>query len=95
MMNGEFVTEQASYLQQRLFKEAGQGSSTQARVSLLYRLTLQRETTASEQRICEEHLRKEAELYSNSNSQSADPAQSAFVSLAQALLSSNEFLYID
>ncbi len=61
----------------------------------MYQLVFQRDPSPGERRTCEAHLAKQSELYTKFDGVGGNAAERAFTSLAQALLSSNEFLYID
>lgn len=95
LMNDEFVVESAAQLAQRAAKIAGEGAPSAKKIDALYSVALLRKPTESEMLTCEEHLKKQQELYTRANLGPAEAEEKAFDTLSQALLSSNEFLYID
>lgn len=95
LMNDEFVVESAAELASRAAKIAGENAAPVQKIGALYSIALLRKPTPSEVHICEEHLKKQQDLYTRANLNPADAERQAFNTLSQALLSSNEFLYID
>jgi hypothetical protein len=89
------MVDNAALLADRVEKLTGEKSSTESKIATVYLLTLARKPDATEIAICEEHLKKQEELFRRSNVAPADAARRALASLSQSLLSSNEFLYID
>ncbi len=95
MMNGEFVVESARYLTARANEIAGKDSPLAKKVETTYLLTLSRMPTSSEIKLSEEYLNKQQDLYLKANVAASEASERAFASLAQTLLSTNEFLYVD
>ncbi len=95
LMNDEFVVRSASELARRAVKNAGTEVPQEKKIEALYGIALLRKPTATELATCEDHLKKQQELYTLSNINPTEAEERAFDSLSQALISSNEFLYID
>ncbi len=89
MMNDPFVWEAARHMAARAEGIAGSGGSTAEKIAAAYLLALSRQPTAAEVKQGAEYLRAQQELFGEGG-----PAK-ALGSLAQMLLSSNEFLYVD
>jgi len=94
-MNDEFVVDSATELARRAVKSAGEGAPPAKKIEFLYWIALFRRPTAAEIHTCEEHLKKQQDVYTLSNLSPKEAEGRAFDSLSQALISSNEFLYID
>ncbi len=92
LMNSDFMWDRADALRDRAWKAAPE---TASRIDALYRFALQREPTARERDLAATHLERQAELHQRANIAPEQARQKAFVSLAQAVLSSSEFLYVD
>jgi hypothetical protein len=95
LMNDSFVVESAAQLAERAVKLAGANAPAPKKIEGLYSIALLRKPTEAEIAISEEHLKKQYELFTRANMTPAEADQRAFDTLSQALLSSNEFLYID
>jgi hypothetical protein len=95
LMNDEFIVENSELLAERVEKLSGEDASPVKQIANAYLLTLSRKPAAPEIAICEEHLKKQEQLFSRANLTRAEAAHKALASLSQTLLSSNEFLYID
>jgi mono/diheme cytochrome c family protein len=95
LMNDEFIVENAALLADRIEKLSGEKAPPEKKIATAYLLTLSRKPVAAEIAICEEHLKKQEELFTRANVPRAEAALKALASLSQTLLSSNEFLYID
>jgi hypothetical protein len=95
LMNDEFMVENAALLAERVEKLSGENAPVEKKIATAYLLILSRKPVAAEVTICEEHLKKQEELFGRANLPSAEAAHRALASLSQTLLSSNEFLYID
>jgi hypothetical protein len=80
-LNSSFLQQQADALAHRI--EAGCPESLEGRIANAYRFTYQREPTAKERQIA-------ARFFSNREEDHA-----AWSEYAQALLASNEMLYVD
>ena len=72
-----------------------QSDAAPRRIEAAYLLALSRKPTAAEIRLGEEYLRQQQEIYLEANEPAPKAAVKSFASLAQMLLSSNEFLYVD
>jgi TorA maturation chaperone TorD len=81
VMNSPFIIEQSKKLAQRLQLS---GSDDVSRIRHAYELLFAREPEAEELAIAQEYLK-----------QPAESALSAWEQLAQALLATNEMLYVD
>jgi mono/diheme cytochrome c family protein len=92
LMNSGFIWDRAEALVDRAWKAAPEQPE---RIDALYRFVLQREPSVRERDLAATHLARQAELQMRANIAQDAAAKKAFVSLAQALLSSNEFLYVD
>lgn len=94
MMNDQFILDSASYLAARA-GEMAQSDTAARKIEAAYWLALSRKPTAAEIQLGEKYLRQQQEIYLNANEPMAKAAAKSFASLAQMLLSSNEFLYVD
>ncbi len=95
MMNDRFVWEAAGDLAERAGEMAGGDGAAARRIEAAYLLALSRKPTASEVRTAEEYLNQQRDLYLSAKEPAEKAAAKSFQSLAQMLLSSNEFLYVD
>jgi hypothetical protein len=95
LMNDDFIVRSSALLADRVEKLSGDDAPVEKKVATAYMLTLARKPSAEEIAICEEHLKKQAELFTRANVPPAQAAERALASLSQTLLSSNEFLYIE
>jgi Protein of unknown function (DUF1549)/Protein of unknown function (DUF1553)/Planctomycete cytochrome C len=107
LMNNEFITTQARYLAMRALREAD-GDVTKL-VVRLWRLTFAREPTDSERADAMAFVERQTEYFranppaepkpaqkkTGESEQGSDPNLRAISVLCQALLSANEFLYVD
>ena len=107
LMNNEFITTHARHLADRLMRDTdGEMTSLTAR---LWRLTFAREATDRERSDAIAFVERQAEHFranpppeavpaknnAADSQQSSDPKRRAISVLCQALLSANEFLYVD
>ena len=88
MMNDPFVHDSAARFAARLIKS---GPTSAGRIELAHQLALGRSPSADEIAACELYLKNFAAKVGTSK----DAEQNAWISFARALLSSNEFLYVD
>jgi len=95
LMNDEFVVKSAGQMAERAAKVAGEKATTGQKIEALYSIALLRKPTDTEILACEEHLKKQHDLFTRANLNPDEADRKAFDTLSQALLSSNEFLYID
>jgi hypothetical protein len=95
LMNDEFVVESAGQMAERAMKSAGESAPAVKKIEALYSIALLRKPTDVEVVACEQHLQKQHDLFLRANLTAIDADKRAFDTLSQALLSSNEFLYID
>jgi hypothetical protein len=95
MMNDQFILDSAGYLASRAAEMAGSGAAPASKIGAAYLLALARKPTAAEIQMGEEYLQKQQEIHVRANETTAQAIGKSFASLAQMLLSSNEFLYID
>jgi mono/diheme cytochrome c family protein len=96
LMNGEFVLKQATHL---AMLAAGEGNSTpEQRVEKAWQLALCRPPADAEREVAVEFLKTQLETIKAEQTQlpeNVTPEQLATANLCQALLTSNEFLYVD
>jgi hypothetical protein len=95
MMNDQFILNSAGYLAARAGEMAQHDPSAARKIEAAYLLTFSRKPTATEIQLGEEYLRRQQEIYLNANEPLEKAASKSFASLAQMLLGSNEFLYVD
>jgi hypothetical protein len=95
MMNDQFILDSASYLAARAADMAHNDSSAARKIEAAYLLALSRKPTATEIQLGEEYLLEQQKIYLNANEPMEKAVAKSFASLAQMLLSSNEFLYVD
>jgi hypothetical protein len=95
MMNDQFILDNASYVAARATAIAGNGATVSKKIEETYLLVFSRKPNAAETQMGEEYLRKQQEIYRNANESPEGAAAKSFAGLAQMLLSSNEFLYVD
>mgnify|MGYP001357910104 CR=1 FL=1 len=85
MMNDDFIWNAAAELTKRAEMD----------IAAAYLLTVSRKPTADETSAAREFLRAQEDIFLSAKATPEEAKQKAFRSFAQALLSSNEFLYID
>ena len=90
MMNDEFVVEQSRKLAARVRVDAG--PLPDARIGLLFRLTLAREPSPQERELCRTMLTRQIELHRRA-APDRSPELAALADLCQTILNMNEFLY--
>ncbi|MCI0621652.1 MAG: DUF1553 domain-containing protein [Acidobacteria bacterium] len=95
LMNDKFMLRSAEHLANRLYKAVGEEAAAARKIEMAYLMALSRKPSATELQLGQEHLRNHEELYLKANSTLKDAQARSFASVAQTLLSSNEFLYID
>jgi mono/diheme cytochrome c family protein len=95
LMNDEFIVDSSGLLADRVEKLSGEDASVEQKIATAYMLTFARKPAAEEIAICEEHLKKQADLFRRANLIPAQAANRALASLSQTLVSSNEFLYVE
>jgi mono/diheme cytochrome c family protein len=95
LMNAEFMVDNSGLLADRVETLSGENASIEKKIATAYLLTLARKPAADEVSLCEEHLKKQQDLFTQSNMPPPQAARQALASLGQTLLSSNEFLYIE
>ncbi len=95
MMNDQFILDNAAALAARAGEMAGNSASDGKKIEAVYLLAFARKPAAAEIQLGEEYLRRQQEIYLSANEPMAKACAKSFASLAQMLLSSNEFLYID
>jgi hypothetical protein len=102
LMNGLFAIEQARALAERVSREAGEDAALQLR--LVWRTALARDPEPDELAGAEAFLREQIHYYAahpetlqpeNKGEAAPAPQTAALANLCQAVLSSNEFLYVD
>ena len=94
LMNDGFVIEHAEQLGERVERVAD-GASVEEKIGTAYLLALSRRPTPKETELSLGHLGKQEELYRKANVPAREAASKALASLAQMLLASNEFLYVE
>jgi hypothetical protein len=90
-MNSEFITAQAGHFARRVLRESP--GSDENRVRYAFRLALARTPTGSELDRLLTFLQKQAGRYIDMNAFTR--SERVYTDLCQALLSANEFIYID
>jgi cytochrome c553 len=94
MMNNEFVVRHSEVLADRVSALAGDDPA--ARVRLAWRLTFASEPTAEQVAAAVAYLGEQQKEFASSTAKDAPPpARRALATFCQALLNSNEFLYVD
>ena len=95
LLNSRFIHEQATYLAERVRKEAG--GDVRAQVALAWKLAYAAEPSAREVEQLVTFIQKQTELFKSAKATPGQPAPSvqALTNLGQALLSANRFLYVD
>jgi hypothetical protein len=102
LMNGRFAIEQGRALAERVQRETGE--TRQEQISRAWRLTLGRDPIPEELAGAESFLREQHDYYAShpealqpdkKEAPTPTPQLAALANLCQALLSCNEFLYID
>lgn len=94
LMNDPFMWEAAGELSANASRVAGADAPVAKKLQAAYLLALSRGASAEEIRGAEEYLREQQQIHA-SGPEASQAAARAFQSLAQMLLSSNEFLYVD
>jgi hypothetical protein len=69
--------------------------SPAGKIEAIYLVALSRKPTANEIQLGEEYLRQQQDIWLSANEPLAKAAAKSLASLAQMILSSNEFLYVD
>ena len=92
MLNDAFVVEQSRKLAARVATDAG--PLPDARIKLLFRLTLAREPMPQERDLCRKMLAKEMDLH-RTTGMDKSPELAALAGLCQTVLNMNEFLYLE
>ncbi len=95
LMNDEFVVASADHIAKRVNEITGATAPDAKRIETAYMLTLSRQPLQAEIELGEAHLKKQRKVYATANVADSDANDRALASLAQALLGSNEFLYVD
>ncbi len=104
MMNGDFAITQSKYFAERVAKEAG--SDTAAQVKLAWQLAFGRAPSDADAKNSAAFLAKQTTLFQanplklpppskGKEAPPAEPPMAALTTLCQALLTSNQFLYVD
>ncbi len=95
LMNDEFVVALAGHIAKRVNETTGEAVPPARKIEAAYVLTLARKPSPPEIDLSEAHLKKQQELHARANIAERDARERALASLAQALLASNEFLYVE
>jgi mono/diheme cytochrome c family protein len=93
LMNSGFVASQAGHFASKLTKEGGE--SAESRIKGAYNLALNRAPKPREASAAAGFLREQAARYSSAGKKTDDAERSALADFCQALLSANEFVYVD
>ncbi len=93
LMNSGFIAAQSQRFAERITKEGGE--SIPSRIETAYRLAFNRKPGAKELAAAESFLRAQAVRYAASGKKAAESQAAALADLCQALLSANEFVYVD
>jgi hypothetical protein len=95
LMNDGFVAESAEQFAKRVNALAGEAAPGAVKIETAYLLAFARKPSPAEIGRAETHLARQRELYVTANVTGPEAGEHALASLAQALLGSNEFLYVD
>jgi hypothetical protein len=95
MLNSEFVMQRAADFASNVATQAGPGGADEKKISAAFQTALARTPTPEEMQWSLQHLKQQRELYKQVRAPEEQAGQRALASLCQALLSANEFLYID
>jgi mono/diheme cytochrome c family protein len=93
LLNSGFMASQSAHFAKRVAKEAGPDAASRTRAA--YRLAFSRPPTIAEERAALDFLQRQSELYVRAGKPALGAADQALEDLCQALLSSNEALYVD
>ena len=100
LLNSEFIAKQSGFIAKRVHHAVGSDARAQAR--LAWRLTFAKEASDVQLDEAVEFLAQQAERFRSQPTNSAkkpadrpDPRRQALASFCQALIASNEFLYVD
>jgi hypothetical protein len=91
LMNNEFLIEQAGYFAERIEREAG--NKLDDEITLAWRLAFSRHPSTTERKHAVEFVAEQTASFDAKDK--TPPRTRALTNLCQALLSSNEFLYVD
>ncbi|MCE9534094.1 MAG: DUF1553 domain-containing protein [Planctomycetes bacterium] len=89
LLNSEFILEQSRFVAERVRKEAG--DETKAQAIRLWKLAYTSEPTDADVRLAVKFIEAQSERFKTEK----EPRLQALAMFAQALLSSNRFLYVD
>ncbi len=92
-LNGPFVIENAAHLAERVRQTTDDEPARQ--IEMVYRLTLCRQPTSLEIKICRAFLDEQTTTHTGDKSRAKAAHRKALADLCQMLLSTNEFLYIE
>jgi hypothetical protein len=95
LLNDEFIVQSARDLAERGNRLAGDAEPDPRKIEDVFTLALARSPSKSEIAISEEYLHKQRELNLAANLTEKEARGRALASLAQMLLGSNEFLYVE
>ena len=97
LMNSEFALENAAAAARVISRMAADSPAERpaALAESAYRLILGRRPTAEESRLARDQLDAQRQLHARANSVASEALEKAVERLAHALISSNEFLYVD
>ena len=95
-MNSDFVFENATAVAARLTDATSASATDPTSIALeAYRLLLTRDPTSEEVEFARDHLERQQQLYARANATKDEALVASTASLAQMLMTSNEFLYVD
>jgi hypothetical protein len=96
-MNSRFMAAQARHFAQRILKETGPASPAreQTAIVLAYRLAYARRPQIEERGAARAFLKGQRTLYMKAKKAEAEAELQAYADFCHALLSANEFLYVD
>jgi hypothetical protein len=95
LMNSSFVASQAGHFARRLEKDCGTEAKDRQVVERAYSLALSRMPTGAELGDALTFVRTQSEMYVHEGKAAADARTAALSDFCQALLSSDEFVYLD
>lgn len=92
LMNSSFISSQAGHFAKRLLKEA---ATDELRLARAYGLAFGRAPSANEASASRAFLKEQTALYLQAGKSPEQAAELAWADVCQALLSTNEFVYLD
>jgi hypothetical protein len=94
LLNDEFMVEGGKLLADRILATTGEQAPARW-IETAYLLALSRKPTSSELKICAESLEEQKQIYINANNEAKQAEKAALGTFCQALMGTNEFLFVD